>query len=155
MIEYKSGDILQENVEAIVNPVNCHGVMGKGLALQFKNKYPENFRQYKEACENNEIVPGKMFIHYTNIPVNPRYIINFPTKLDWRSSSKIEYIDKGLDDLAKEIERLFIQSIAIPPLGCGFGNLDWDIVNRLIVTKLSKVDCDIVIFVPNKNMRGE
>jgi O-acetyl-ADP-ribose deacetylase (regulator of RNase III) len=152
MIEYKSGDILKEDVEAIVNPVNCRGIMGKGLALQFKDKYPENFRQYKEACKNNEIVPGKMFIYYTNSSMKPRYIINFPTKLDWRSSSKIEYINKGLDDLAKEIERLFIQSIAIPPLGCGFGNLDWDIVNRLIVTKLSKVDCDVVILVPNKNI---
>mgnify|MGYP000880146280 FL=1 len=153
MIEYKNGDILKEDAEAIVNTINCVGVMGKGLALQFKNKYPENFIQYKQACKEYKVQIGKMFIYHTEQFINPKYIINFPTKKDWRSNSKIEYIENGLDDLIKVIKELDIKSIAIPPLGCGLGGLDWTIVKQIIETKLSKLECKIIIFthLNNKN----
>lgn len=148
MIEYKKGDILKENTEAIVNTVNCVGVMGKGLALQFKNKYPQNFREYAIACENKEIIPGKMFVYHTG--ETPKYIINFPTKTHWKINSKMKDIENGLNDLLNIIIKLNIQSIAIPPLGSGLGGLDWNNVKQVIEQKLSNVECKILIYEPFK-----
>jgi O-acetyl-ADP-ribose deacetylase (regulator of RNase III) len=119
MIEYKKGDILREDVEALVNPVNCVGVMGRGLALQFKKAFPENFEVYAAGCERNEVQPGRMFIFRTGQLTNPKYIINFPTKRHWREKSRIEDIDSGLVALVYEISSRNIHSIAIPPLGSG------------------------------------
>jgi len=132
MIEYKSGNILQEDAEAIVNTVNCVGIMGKGLALQFKKAYPYNFRSYAIACKNDEVQPGRMFITGTGLSVNPRLIINFPTKHHWRDDSRIEDIKSGLLSLVEVIRRYEIQSIAIPPLGCGLGGLKWEEIRPLI-----------------------
>lgn len=148
MIEYKNGDILSEDAEAIVNTVNCVGIMGRGLALQYKNKYPQNFKEYELACKNEEVKPGKMFVHQTGQLMNPKYIINFPTKRHWKANSKIEDIEDGLDDLIKVIQNLGIKSIAIPPLGSGLGGLDWKIVKQKIEQKLSKIECQIVIYEP-------
>lgn len=149
MIEYKMGDILNQDAEAIVNTVNCVGVMGRGLALQFKNKYPQNFKEYATACKKEEIVPGKMFVHHTGQLTNPKYIINFPTKRHWKGKSKIEDIENGLDDLTKVIEELEIKSIAIPPLGSGLGGLDWHVVKEKITQKLAGVqNVQISIFEP-------
>ena len=124
MIEYTSGDILKCKADALVNTVNCVGVMGRGLALQFKNAYPENFRAYKTACDQKEVQPGRMFVYETGQLV-PRFIINFPTKRHWRDKSRIEDIEAGLIDLVRVIREKDIRSIAIPPLGCGLGGLDW------------------------------
>jgi O-acetyl-ADP-ribose deacetylase (regulator of RNase III) len=138
MIEYRHGNLFAADVEALVNSVNTVGVMGKGIALQFKKQFPEVFRIYARACKKDEVEIGKMF----TVPVgtlNPKYIINFPTKKHWRENSRIEYIEEGLKDLVAEIERLDIASIAIPPLGCGVGGLDWSEVRPLIEEALSRV----------------
>ncbi len=148
MIEYKNGDILREDVEAIVNTVNCVGIMGRGLALQFKNKFPQNFKDYQLACTNKEVQLGKMFVHQTGQLINPKYIINFPTKGHWKQNSKIEDISNGLDDLITIIEKYSIKSIAIPPLGSGLGGLDWKMVKKLIEEKLKNINCTIILFEP-------
>ena len=148
MIEYKNGDILREDVEAIVNTVNCVGIMGRGLALQFKNKFPQNFKEYQLACTNKEVQLGKMFVHQTGQLINPKYIINFPTKGHWKQKSKIEDISNGLDDLITIIEKYSIKYIAIPPLGSGLGGLDWKMVKKLIEEKLKNINCTIILFEP-------
>lgn len=127
--EITTGNILDANAEALVNTVNCVGVMGKGLALQFKKSYPENFKDYVRACKTNVLVPGKLHIFKQD---NSKYIINFPTKNHWKEKSKIEYIENGLSTLKNELKKLEIKSIAIPPLGCGNGGLYWPDVRKLI-----------------------
>ena len=125
MIRYTTGDILAEDTEALINPINCVGVMGRGLALQFKKAFPENYLAYAEACKHHQIRPGHMFIVETRQLANPRYIINFPTKRHWRDNSRIEDIDAGLKDLAAVINNLGLRSIAVPALGSGLGGLEW------------------------------
>jgi len=150
MIEYKTGDILIEDAEALVNTVNCVGIMGRGIVLQFKNAFPENFKSYAAACKRNEVQPGRMFVFETGQLTNPRYIINFPTKRHWRGKSRIEDIDAGLASLAEEIRSLNIRSIAIPPLGCGLGGLDWSEVRPRIEAALRGFsDLKVVIFEPS------
>jgi O-acetyl-ADP-ribose deacetylase (regulator of RNase III) len=139
MIEFKSGNLLQANVEALVNTVNTAGVMGKGIALQFKQAFPENFVAYEKAAKREEIQPGKMFVHETGQMNNPRYIINFPTKRHWRAKARLDDIETGLQDLVRVIREKDIRSIAIPPLGCGFGGLDWDDVRPLILAALESL----------------
>lgn len=134
MIDYCKGNLLEAKVEALVNPVNCVGVMGKGLALAFKQAYPDNFYYYKIACSLGEVKVGQMFITANSSFLNPLYIINFPTKQDWRDYSKIEYVKDGLVALTKDIHRLQIKSIAIPALGCGLGGLEWKDVESLIIS---------------------
>lgn len=145
MIEYKSGNLLEADVEALVNTVNTVGVMGKGIALQFKQAFPENFVAYEKAAKRNEILPGKMFVFETQRFTNPRYIINFPTKRHWRAKARIDDIESGLVDLVKVIRKIDIKSIAIPPLGCGFGGLDWEEVRPLIISALEAVP-NIIIY---------
>lgn len=140
MIIYKTGDLFNDDAEAIVNTVNCVGVMGRGIALQFKKRYPENFMEYEAKCKLGDMVPGKMFVHEMNSLINPRYIINFPTKRHWRGASRIEDIEAGLIDLAKVIEEHSIKSIAIPPLGSGLGGLDWALVKNKIEGALTGID---------------
>lgn len=132
MIKLAQGNLLENKAEAIVNTVNCVGVMGKGIALQFKQAFPDNFKAYARACKKGDVRLGKLFIFSTDTFVNPKYIINFPTKDHWRGKSKIKDIETGLLDLAKKIRHLKIKSIAIPPLGCGYGGLNWADVRRMI-----------------------
>jgi O-acetyl-ADP-ribose deacetylase (regulator of RNase III) len=132
MLEFKQGNLLEEDANALVNAVNCVGVMGKGIALQFKQAFPENFQQYKKACDAKEMQPGRMFTVPTGKLFNPKYIINFPTKRHWRDKSKIEDIQTGLKALVAEVQQLGITSIAIPALGCGNGGLDWLEVKPLV-----------------------
>ena len=134
MLEYCKGNLLEAKVEALVNPVNCVGVMGKGLALAFKQAYPDNFYYYKIACSLGEVKVGQMFITANNSFLYPFYIINFPTKEHWKDPSKIEYVKDGLVALTKDIHRLQIKSIAIPALGCGLGGLEWKEVESLIIS---------------------
>jgi O-acetyl-ADP-ribose deacetylase (regulator of RNase III) len=122
----------QDNVDAIVNTVNCVGVMGKGIALQFKNKWPANFTAYAAACKAGQVRPGRMLVFDSGGLVKPNFIINFPTKDHWRGSSKIDFIRDGLVDLVAQVKRLRIRSIAVPPLGCGNGGLNWADVRPLI-----------------------
>lgn len=132
MIELTSGDILKDDSDAIVNTVNCVGIMGRGIALQFKNAWPENFKAYKAACDREEVQPGHMFIYDTERLAAPRYIVNFPTKRHWKGKSRMQDIDAGLEALVRDVARMGIRSIAIPPLGSGLGGLEWDEVRPRI-----------------------
>jgi len=132
-VTLKNGDLLKDTSEAIVNTVNCVGIMGKGIALQFKQRWPQNYQAYADECKRKQIKPGKVFIHDLGQWEEPRYIVNFPTKVHWRGDSKIEYIESGLRDLIVQVERLGIKSIAVPPLGCGNGGLEWAKVKRAIL----------------------
>jgi O-acetyl-ADP-ribose deacetylase (regulator of RNase III) len=140
MIEFRCENLLASDAEALVNSVNTVGVMGKGVALQFKKKFPGNFKEYERACKQEQVRVGEMFTVKLDSLTNPRYIINFPTKKHWRGSSRLEYIDQGLESLVSEIRRLDLQSIAIPPLGCGNGGLSWEgEVRPLIEQALERV----------------
>jgi O-acetyl-ADP-ribose deacetylase (regulator of RNase III) len=149
MIRYTTGNLLDAEVDALVNAVNCVGVMGKGIALQFRHAWPGNYEEYRKTCQRGEVQPGSMFIHDTGRAVNPRFIINFPTKRHWKGKSRLEDVASGLDALVKEIRTRKIQSIALPPLGCGAGGLGWSVVRSLIEQKLADLrDVDIVIYEP-------
>ncbi|MBS0471492.1 MAG: macro domain-containing protein [Proteobacteria bacterium] len=150
MIELKTGNIIAEDAEALVNTVNCVGIMGRGIALQFRKAFPDNFDEYEKACHHNLVQPGKMFVHETNQLSNPRFIINFPTKRHWRGKSHIEDIESGLKALVKEIRGHHIRSVAIPPLGSGLGGLDWREVKPLILAAMQELpDIKVVVFEPN------
>ena len=150
MINFKTGNILAENAEALVNTVNCVGVMGRGIALQFKKAFPDNFRAYAEACKRGDVRPGHMFVFETGSLANPRFIVNFPTKRHWRGNSHVRDIDSGLDDLARVIREHGIRSIAVPPLGSGLGGLEWSDVRPRIMDTLRRLDgLDAVIFEPD------
>jgi len=148
MFEIGTGDMLHAKVDAIVNPVNTEGVMGKGLALQVKRAFPDVFQAYALGCRRGEIVIGK--VHVVVERRDPWFfVINFPTKQSWRQPSRLEYIDAGLVDLVKHVRGHDIQSIAIPPLGCGLGGLDWAVVKPRIVEAMSALpDVRVVLFVP-------
>lgn len=149
MIEFTTGDILKADVEALVNTVNCVGIMGRGIALQFKTAFPVNFKAYAAACARAEVQPGKMFVFETGYVSNPKYIINFPTKRHWRGDSRIEDIESGLNALVTEIKTRRIKSVAIPPLGSGLGGLDWSQVRARIEATISELaDVRVVVFEP-------
>jgi O-acetyl-ADP-ribose deacetylase (regulator of RNase III) len=149
MIENCKGNLLQANVEALVNPVNCVGVMGKGLALEFKKTYPDNFYHYQKGCNEGKIRPGQVFITLNNSLINPLYIINFPTKDHWKDKSKLEDIKTGLTALVRDINRLQIKSIAIPALGCGNGGLKWQKVEPLILSAFEKLSTvEVKLYLP-------
>jgi len=130
MFELTRGDLLAADVEAVVNTVNTQGIMGKGVALQFRKTYPENYDAYRKACEAGQVQPGRMFVFDRRSLIHPRYIINFPTKRHWRSKSRMGDIETGLVALVDEVRRLGVRSVAIPPLGCGLGGLAWPQVQR-------------------------
>ncbi|AVI63503.1 type II toxin-antitoxin system antitoxin DNA ADP-ribosyl glycohydrolase DarG [Halomonas sp. GFAJ-1] len=149
MIETTQGNLLEADAEALVNTVNCVGVMGKGIALQFKQAFPENFSLYARVCKEGRMLPGRMLVFETGGMVNPKYIINFPTKRHWKGKSKIEDIDAGLMDLVAQIEHYRIQSIAIPPLGAGLGGLNWaDIKPRIEQAFAELPDVRVLMFEP-------
>lgn len=149
MIEYTKGNLLLADTEALVNTVNCVGYMGKGIALQFKQAYPANFKAYEKACRAHEVKPGHMFIFETDSMVNPKYIINFPTKRHWRGKSRIEDIESGLKELIEDVKRLGIRSIAVPPLGSGLGGLDWNIVRPMIDSAFAVLpDMQVLLYSP-------
>src|SRR5258707_9986329 len=151
MIELTTGDILKADGEALVNTVNCVGVMGRGIALQFKNAYPENFKEYAAACKRGGVKPGKMLVVSTGQLMNPRFIINFPTKRHWRGKSRLTDIEAGLEDLVRVIETHRIRSIAIPPLGSGLGGLDWADVRPRIEQAVDRLnDVGIIVFEPTE-----
>ncbi len=156
MIAFKTGDILSEDAEALVNTVNCGGVMGRGIALQFKRAWPENFRAYAAACRRSEVQPGRMFVFETGRTANPHFIINFPTKRHWRGRSRIADVEAGLTALADEIRRRKIRSIAVPPLGAGLGGLPWDEVRPRIIRTLDPLaDVRVVVFEPAAASRNQ
>jgi Predicted phosphatase homologous to the C-terminal domain of histone macroH2A1 len=150
MITFTSGNLLESKVDALVNTVNTVGVMGKGIALMFKEAYPENFQQYSEACKNKKIEIGSMFVTETNKLFGPKWIINFPTKQHWRNPSKLEWVEAGLRNLCRVIEEKKISSIAIPPLGSGNGGLDWQTVKKTIERSLSGLtNVNVIVYEPS------
>jgi len=147
-VRFTTGNILESDAEALVNTVNTVGVMGKGIALQFKERFPINYELYAAACKRGEVETGKMFITHSNSMLKSQWIINFPTKRHWMHKSRYEFIETGLDDLVAQINKLHIRSIAIPPLGSGQGGLKWEKVKQIILEKLSNVDAEIIVFEP-------
>lgn len=150
MLKFVKGNLLESEAEALVNTVNTVGVMGKGIALQFKNQFPNNYKVYAKACKNNEFHIGELLVtEEQSLLGGKKIIINFPTKTDWRKPSEYSYIEKGMIELVKVIKDRNIKSIAIPPLGAGHGGLDWNKVSRLMQYYLKDIDADISIFQPN------
>jgi O-acetyl-ADP-ribose deacetylase (regulator of RNase III)/uncharacterized protein YwgA len=155
-LTFKTGDMFQERAEAIVNTVNCVGVMGKGVALEFKRRWPDNFKVYKRLCDKKQLRPGKVYVHQDGdmLTGGRRFLINFPTKDHWRAKSKMEFIDAGLDDFIDQVLKLQIKSVAMPPLGCGNGGLDWREVKALMTEKLTPVqDVDFIVFAPHNEVQ--
>lgn len=151
MIHYIKGNLLDSEAQALVNTVNTVGVMGKGIALQFREVFPENYRVYRNACLKKNLHIGKILVvEETNMTTGHKIIINFPTKTHWRFPSEYSYIDKGLQALRDEIIHRNIKSIAIPPLGTHNGGLDWNVVKSMIENALSDLDCDIYLYEPSK-----
>jgi O-acetyl-ADP-ribose deacetylase (regulator of RNase III) len=147
MIQFTTGDILKCDAEAVVNTVNCVGVMGRGLALQFKNAFPQNFKAYAAACTAGEVRPGHMFVFETGQLLHPRYIVNFPTKRHWGDPSLLADIETGLTALCETVRLYNIRSIAVPPLGCGLGGLAWsEIRPRIEATMQPHEDVRVIIF---------
>ena len=147
MIVFKNGNIFDSKCETLVNPINCVGVMGKGLALIFKNKFPKMYEIYKEDCALKKIKVGEVYPYFED---NKIKVLNFPTKDHWKFKSKIEYIEKGLEFFVNNYEKFGIKSIAFPPLGCGNGGLNWLGVKDLMVSYLEKLPIYIEIFLPLK-----
>ncbi|NNN07234.1 MAG: macro domain-containing protein [Elusimicrobia bacterium] len=149
MIKIVTGNLMDADVEAVVNTVNTVGVMGKGIALQFKRAFPENFRAYERACKQGDVKLGRMFVYETRSLYGPRYIVNFPTKSHWKAVSRLEDIRAGLRSLTETIEKLGIKSIAVPPLGCGLGGLSWNEVRPIIENALEPfADVDVRLYEP-------
>jgi len=148
-IEYRTGNLLEDDAEALVNTVNCVGVMGKGIALQFKQAYPRNFGEYEKACRKEEVRLGHMFVFDTGDLFDRKVIINFPTKRHWKAKARLEDVAEGLIALVEEVKRLNLKSVAIPPLGCGNGGLSWDRVRPMIEDAFKDmVDVSVRVYVP-------
>jgi O-acetyl-ADP-ribose deacetylase (regulator of RNase III) len=156
MIKYITGNILESNAGALINTVNTVGVMGKGIALQFKKAYLNNFKAYVEACKRKEVEIGKVFVvKDSNLSSGEKYIINFPTKKDWRKPSEYSFIEAGLDDLILVLKEFSIKSLAIPPLGAGNGGLEWEKVKKIIERKLSNLDIEIFVYEPTEHIKEQ
>ena len=155
MIRFTTGNLLEAGVEALVNTVNEVGVMGKGIALMFRDAFPDNTDQYVRAAKAGAITVGRMFVTENVDYSGPRWIINFPTKRHWRQPSRLEWIREGLTDLVVALQARGIRSVAIPPLGCGSGGLEWSDVRAEIVRALGGLEgIDIVVFEPASEYRG-
>ena len=155
MIKYVEGNLFESKSEALINTVNTVGIMGKGIALQFKKLYPNNYKEYKDKCDSGQFNVGQLIVtEDQNIATGNKIIINFPTKTHWRKPSEYEYIEKGLDTLIHTIKHHNIKSIAIPPLGSGNGGLKWSKVKTILEFKLSQIDdCDFYIYQPNSDVK--
>lgn len=146
MITLKRGNIFESKMQTIVNPVNCVGVMGAGLALAYKNKYPDMFSFYKKACQEKRLLPGKPIFYWETS--QKKGILLFPTKNHWRDLSKTEYIEDGLDYFVSAYRQWDVSSIAFPALGCGYGGLTWNMVGNLMIEKLSNIGIPVEIYLP-------
>jgi len=148
-VHFQGGNLLQANTEALVNAVNCVGVMGRGIALQFKQAFPDNFSAYAAACRHAEVQPGRMFVFEIASAAKPKYIVNFPTKRHWRDKSRMEDIENGLASLVQEVRARGIRSIARPALGSGLGGLTWGKVRVRIEDHFAPLDeVTVLVFNP-------
>lgn len=144
MLAQGRGSIFLSNAEAYVCPVNCKGVMGAGLARDFRERYRTNYLEYRARCNRNLLMPGSVFT-VRSPGMEPEYIINFPTKLHWRDPSRIGYIENGIHALAAEVNRIGLESVAVPGLGCGLGGLDWKAVRPLLVAMAEGPLADVLV----------
>jgi len=155
MIDYRTGNLLESEAEAVINTVNTVGVMGKGIALMFKDRYPENFKAYAAACKDDQVRLGKMFVTPGVELGGPRWIINFPTKKHWRYPTKPEWVRDGLQALKRFLIEKDVKSVALPPLGCGNGGLDWSLVRPMIEEALAELDeVDIIVYEPTRKYQN-
>jgi O-acetyl-ADP-ribose deacetylase (regulator of RNase III) len=155
MIRFATGNLLTANAEALVNSVNTVGIMGKGIALMFKETFPENFKLYEAACKRGDVKVGHMFVTERNLLGGPKWIINFPTKEHWRNPSKMTWIEDGLADLIRVIQDKNIHSIALPPLGSGNGGLDWQEVRSRIESAFANVtNVEIIVYEPTSEYQN-
>lgn len=154
MIRYTKGNLLNATTEALINTVNTVGVMGKGIALQFREAYPTNYKVYREACKAGTFKTGQILAVLDGNVTSQKWIINFPTKAHWKGNSQYSYIESGLKALKEKLIELGIKSVALPPLGCGNGGLDWDKVKPMIEAELSDLDIDILVFEPNEAIKA-
>lgn len=155
MIQFRQGNLLEAEAQALVNTVNTVGIMGKGIALMFKERFDDNYRQYAAACKAHEVRTGHMFITQPTELDGPRWIVNFPTKQHWRSPSRLEWVTEGLQDLRTFLIENQVKSIAIPPLGAGNGGLDWEVVKLEIERALGDLaDIQITVFEPTKQYQN-
>uniref|UniRef100_A0A7C5VHX4 Macro domain-containing protein n=1 Tax=Thermus caliditerrae TaxID=1330700 RepID=A0A7C5VHX4_9DEIN len=149
MLRFVKGNLLEARADALVNAVNTVGVMGKGIALQFKRAFPENYRAYAAACRRGEVRVGRIFVYDRGPQSRPRYILNFPTKRDWRQPSRLEYIEAGLADLVRVVQELGVRSLAVPALGAGNGGLPWPAVRERIQAALGILEgVEVLVFEP-------
>ena len=155
MIKFTEGNLLEADVEALVNTVNTVGIMGKGIALMFKERFPRNFEAYARACAAGEVRLGRMYVTENKEPFGPRWIVNFPTKTHWRVKTQIEWVQEGLNDLVRIIAEKDIRSIAIPALGCGNVGLDWRVVCPLIESALQSVkEINVIVYKPTSKYQN-
>ena len=151
MIRYRDGDIFRSGAEALVNPVNCVGVMGAGLAKQFRERFPENYRVYRDVCRAGDLEPGSVLAVYDCTNARRQWIINLPTKRDWRDPSRLDWIASGLDALAAEVRRTEVWSVAVPMIGCGLGGLGWRDVRPMIGAAFAGLpDVDVMVYGPKE-----
>ena len=155
MIRYANGNLLNAQTDALVNTVNTVGIMGKGIALQFKNAFPNNFKIYQQACKDGLFNIGQLLYVKEDTLERSVWIINFPTKKHWKGKSRYEYIEAGLKELTRTIYDYPIRSLALPPLGCGHGGLDWDKVKPMIEAHLTNLNLEIVVFEPNELIKRQ
>jgi O-acetyl-ADP-ribose deacetylase (regulator of RNase III) len=152
MITFRTGDIFKSNAQVITNTVNCVGVMGKGLALSFKERFPELFNDYVIRCEKHEVKPGKPYLWEND----ETQVLNFPTKRHWKENSKLEDVEEGLKFLAENYIKMGINSVALPPLGCGLGGLNWNDVKNLINKHLGQIDdLDVYVYEPETSVSDD
>lgn len=148
MISYHQGDLLAADVDALVNAVNTVGVMGKGIALAFKNRFPANYQAYAAACRRGEVATGCMFVTETPALLGPRWIVNFPTKQHWRDPSRLDWVRTGLQDLRRFLLAEGVKSVALPALGAGLGGLSWHAVRAEIAAALADLPVDVRVYEP-------
>ncbi len=154
MLKFIKGNLLNADTEALVNTVNTVGVMGKGIALQFKNRYPQNYKIYKDACKAKSFHTGEILVVKDGNLMAQKWILNFPTKAHWKGNSKYEYISTGLEAMKKVLHEKNIKSIAIPPLGCGNGGLEWSRVKSMIQQSLGEMEAQIYVYEPNDDIKS-
>lgn len=155
MVEFVKGNLLEADVDALVNTVNTKGVMGKGVALQFRRAFPANYTAYRAACAAGDVRLGRMFVFMTGQPEGPRAIVNFPTKDHWRSRSRLPDIEAGLSDLRRVLLKLDVRSVALPPLGCGLGGLRWSEVGPRIEQALADLPLRVLVYEPQPALAPE
>lgn len=148
MIRFIQGNLLDAPCDVLVNAVNTVGVMGKGIALQFKQRFPENYRLYAQACEAGQVHAGQIFVTETGDLLGARWIVNFPTKQHWKAPSQLAWVRNGLYDLRRFLIEHQVTSVAVPALGAGLGGLSWPVVRDLIEQELGNLDTEVLVFEP-------